>query len=187
VRRVVFAASSSVYGVPTELPCRESMKPQPVSPYGVSKLAAELYLHTLGEHLGVETVALRYFNVFGPGQDPGSHYAAVIPLFITAVLEGRRPTINGSGDISRDFTFVDNVVAANLSASAAPGVSGRTMNVACGDRISLLSLLETICSAAGTVVEPLLGPPRAGDIQHSMADVSLARTLNDYDVRVGVS
>ena len=111
VRRVVFAASSSVYGVPVELPCREAMKPSPASPYGVSKLAGEYYLHTLGGHLGVETVALRYFNVFGPGQDPESHYAAVIPLFITAVLEGRRPTVNGDGSVTRDFTYVDNVVS----------------------------------------------------------------------------
>jgi nucleoside-diphosphate-sugar epimerase len=184
VGRVVFAASSSVYGVPAELPCRESMKPEPVSPYGASKLAAELYLHTLGAHVGVETVALRYFNVFGPGQDPTSDYAAVIPLFITAVLDGRRPTIHGDGGITRDFTYVDNVVTANLLAAAAPDVAGRTMNVACGERISLLGLLDAICSAAGTVVDPVLGPPRAGDIQHSMADVSLARSLLGYDVQV---
>lgn len=136
VRRIVFAASSSVYGVPEQLPCRETMKPQPESPYGVSKLAAEYYLHTVGRHLRVETVALRYFNVFGPGQDPTSHYSAVIPLFITAALNGRRPTINGDGSITRDFTHVDNVVAANLRAAVASDVSGLTMNIACGDRIA---------------------------------------------------
>lgn len=184
VRRIVFAASSSVYGVPAELPCRESMRPSPESPYGVSKLAAEYDLHIIGQHLGVETVALRYFNVFGPGQDPSSDYAAVIPLFITAVLDGRRPTINGDGRVTRDFTYVDNVVSANLRAAAVPGISGQTMNVACGDRTSLLELLETICTAAGARVEPVFGPPRPGDIEHSMADISLARSLLDYDVEV---
>lgn len=184
VRRTVFAASSSVYGVPAELPCREAMKPEPVSPYGVSKLAAEYNLHALGQHHGVETVALRYFNVFGPGQDPNSDYAAVIPLFITAVLDGRRPTINGDGSVTRDFTFVDNVVIANLLAAVAPDAPGKTMNVACGDRTSLLDLLDAVCAAAGSSVEPVFGPPRAGDIQHSMADVSLARSILGYGVEV---
>ena len=184
VGRVVFAASSSVYGVPVELPCRETMKPSPASPYGVSKLAGEYYLHTLGAHLGVETVALRYFNVFGPGQDPNSDYAAVIPLFITAVLEGRGPTINGDGGITRDFTYVENVVSANLLAATAEDASGQTMNVACGDRTSLLQLLDTICAAAGQSVEPVFGPPRVGDITHSLADVSLARSIIGYEVEV---
>ncbi len=125
VRRVVFAASSSVYGVPVELPCREAMKPSPASPYGISKLAGEYYLHTIGGHVGVETVALRYFNVFGPGQDPDSHYSAVIPLFITAVLDGRRPTVNGDGGVTRDFTYVENVVTANLLAATAAEASGQ--------------------------------------------------------------
>jgi UDP-glucose 4-epimerase len=184
VRRVVFAASSSVYGVPVELPCREEMKPSPASPYGISKLAGEYYLHTLGGHVGVETVALRYFNVFGPGQDPDSHYSAVIPLFITAVLDGRRPTVNGDGGVTRDFTYVENVVTANLLAATATEASGRTMNVACGDRTSLLELLDAICAAAGRSVEPVFGPPRPGDITHSLADVSLARSLLGYRVDV---
>ena len=184
VRRVVFAASSSVYGVPAELPCREAMTPKPESPYGVGKLAAEYYLHTLGRHVGVETVALRYFNVFGPGQDPNSDYAAVIPLFISAVIDGRRPTINGDGDISRDFTYVDNVVAANLSAATATGISGLTANVACGERTSLLDLLGAICDAAGRTVEPEFGPARVGDIKHSLADISLARSRLAYEVSV---
>ena len=184
VRRVVFAASSSVYGVPDELPCRETMKPAPESPYGVSKLAAEYDLHMVGAHVGVETVALRYFNVFGPGQDPTSHYAAVIPLFITAVLEARSPTINGSEEITRDFTYVDNVVSANLLAAAAPEASGATMNVACGDRWSLQHLLDSICVAAGRKVEAIIGPKRPGDILHSQADVSLARSMLGYDVEV---
>lgn len=184
VRRIVFAASSSVYGVPEQLPCHEDMKPSPESPYGVSKLAAEYYLHALGRHLGVETVALRYFNVFGPGQDPTSDYAAVIPLFVTAVIEGRRPTINGDGSITRDFTYVDNVVNANLKAATAPEVSGLTMNVACGERTSLAGLLDAICIAVGSKIEPTFGPARAGDIMHSMADVSLARRAIGYDVDV---
>jgi UDP-glucose 4-epimerase len=184
VRRVVFAASSSVYGVPAELPCREAMTPAPESPYGVGKLAAEYYLHTIGRHVEVETVALRYFNVFGPGQDPNSHYAAVIPLFITAVLDGRRPTVNGDGTVTRDFTYIDNVVVANLQAAAAPGISGQTMNVACGERTSLLDLLDAISSSAGRTVEPVFGPPRPGDIEHSMADITLARSLLGYRVQV---
>ena len=184
VRRVVFAASSSVYGVPVELPCRETMKPSPASPYGVSKLAGEYYLHTLGAHLGVETVALRYFNVFGPGQDPHSDYAAVIPLFITAVLDGRRPIINGDGSVTRDFTFIENVVSANLLAATAADAPGTTMNVACGNRTSLLELLDAICTAAGQSVEPVFGSPRPGDITHSLADVSLARAILGYEVEV---
>jgi nucleoside-diphosphate-sugar epimerase len=156
----------------------------PASPYGVSKLAAEYYLHTLGAHLGVQTVALRYFNVFGPGQDPHSDYAAVIPLFITAVLDERRPTINGDGGITRDFTYVANVVSANMLAAAAKGASGQTMNVACGDRTSLLELLDAICAAAGRSVEPVFGPPRPGDITHSLADISLARSVLGYAVEV---
>jgi nucleoside-diphosphate-sugar epimerase len=184
VRRVVFAASSSVYGVPAELPCREAMTPAPESPYGVSKLASEYYLHTLGRHLDVETVALRYFNVFGPGQDPHSHYAAVIPLFITAVLDGRRPMVNGDGSVTRDFTYVDNVVAANLAAAEATAASGETMNVACGSRTSLLELLAAIYRAAGRSVEPEFGPARLGDIQHSMADITKARELLGYEPSV---
>ena len=183
-RRIIFAASSSVYGVPDELPCRETTKPAPQSPYGISKLAAEYDLHALGAYLGVETVALRYFNVFGPGQDPTSHYAAVIPLFITAVLAGRTPIINGREEITRDFTYIDNVVSANLLAAFAPDASGATMNIACGDRWSLTHLLSVICEAAGRSVEPVFGPRRPGDIQHSHADVSLARSLIGYAVEV---
>jgi UDP-glucose 4-epimerase len=184
IRRVVFAGSSSVYGVPATLPCREDMAPAPESPYGVSKLAAEHDLHVLGRHAGIETVALRYFNVFGPGQDPHSEYSAVIPRFITAVLEGRRPTINGSGEISRDFTYVENVIAGNLLAATAAVPSGFTANVACGDRISLLELLDAVCDAVGGRVEPIFGPPRPGDIVHSQADISRAQAVLGYRVRV---
>jgi UDP-glucose 4-epimerase len=181
VRRVVYAGSSSVYGVPESLPCRETFKPQPESPYGVSKLAAEGYVRTLGKLHGVETVTLRYFNVFGPGQDPNSEYAAVVPKFTTAVLEDRRPTINGTGEVSRDFTYIDNVVSANLLAADGAGASGITCNIACGDRHDLLELLDAICKAAGKPADPIFGPARPGDIVHSLADISLARRELGYE------
>lgn len=184
VRRVVLAGSSSVYGIPVELPCRETFRAEPQSPYGASKLAAEYYLHTLGQIHGIETVVLRYFNVFGPGQDPESEYAAVVPRFVTAVLDGRRPTIHGSGDISRDFTYVDNVVQANLLAARASIVARITCNVACGSRYSLLELLQVICDTVGQQVNPVFGPPRAGDIRHSQADIGVARRELGYEVLV---
>ncbi len=181
VRRVLLAGSSSVYGPAAELPCRETARLAPSSPYGTSKLAAEHYLHTIGQLHGVETAVLRYFNVFGPGQDPASEYSAVIPRFATAVLEGRAPTINGSGEISRDFTYIDNVVEGNLLAASASAPSGITCNVACGTRFTLLELLESIGDAAGRRVEPNFGPARPGDIVHSQADISLARELLGYE------
>jgi len=184
VRRLVFAGSSSVYGVPKELPSRETQRPGPRSPYGASKLAAEHYIHTLGQLHGVETVVLRYFNVFGPGQDPNSEYAAVIPKFATAVIAGRRPTINGTGEISRDFTYIDNVVSANLLAARQVGPAELTCNIACGSRYSLLELLRLICEALGRNVEPIFGPPRAGDVPHSQADIALAREALGYEVVV---
>ncbi len=184
VDRVVYAGSSSVYGIPKSLPCNEEMRPDPESPYGVSKLAAELYLHVLGRQHGISTVALRYFNVFGEGQDPKSEYAAVIPRFITSVLAGRQPTINGDGSVSRDFTHVANVVLANLLAASPAAPSGITCNIACGERRTLLELLGQICTAAGREVTPAFGPPRPGDIKHSMADIASARRSLDYDVVV---
>ncbi len=184
VRRVVFAGSSSAYGVPAELPCRESQLADPRSPYGASKLAAEHYVHSLGRLHGVETVVLRYFNVFGPGQDPASEYAAVVPRFITAVLEGQRPVINGSGEISRDFVYIDDVVAANLLASRASSPSALTCNIASGSRTSLTQLLRAVCVAAGHDVDPVFDPPRPGDIEHSQADISLARRTLGYSVGV---
>jgi len=184
VRRVVYAGSSSVYGVPESLPCRESFRPAPESPYGVSKLAGEQYVRTLGELHGIETVTLRYFNVFGPGQDPQSEYAAVVPRFVTAVLDGRRPTINGTGEVSRDFTYVENVVNANLLAARASSPTGITCNIACGDRHTLLELLEAICTAAGRPADPIFGPPRPGDIVHSQADISVAEQQLGYEATV---
>jgi UDP-glucose 4-epimerase len=184
VRRVVFAGSSSVYGKPEELPCRERQRPAPTSPYGVSKLAAEHYVHTLGELHGIETAVLRYFNVFGPGQDPDSEYAAVIPRFTMAALQRRSPIINGDGGISRDFTYVDNVVEANLLAAQTSIPSGLTCNIACGARYTLLELLDAICEATGHLVQPVFGPPREGDIVHSQADISIARDQLGYSVLV---
>jgi UDP-glucose 4-epimerase len=180
VRRVVFAGSSAVYGEPRQLPLDEDQRPSPASPYGISKLAAEQYTHAVGALRGVETVVLRYFNVYGPAQDPASEYAAVIPRFITAVVRGARPTINGSGAISRDFVFVDDVVAANLLAARPASPSGLTCNIATGDRTTLVALLDAICAAAGRDVDPIQGPPREGDIVDSVADISLARRALGY-------
>jgi UDP-glucose 4-epimerase len=186
VRRVVFAGSSAVYGVPERLPCSEDQRPAPTSPYGVSKLAAELYVHTLGAIHGLETVVLRYFNVYGPGQDPGSEYAAVIPKFITAVTRGEQPTINGSGAISRDFVAIADVVAANLLAASPTSPTGLTCNIATGSETTLLQLLEAIGAAAGRQVAPAYGPPRAGDIPASVGDITAARHHLGYEPRVSL-
>ena len=179
-KRVVYAASSSIYGVTPELPRRETQRPDPRSPYATSKLAGEYHLHVLGSLHGIETVALRYFNVFGPGQDPASEYAAVVPRFVVATLNGERPTINGDGLQSRDFTYIDNVVAANLLAASRPGVSGLTCNVGCGGRFTLLELLDRVQAAAGIVAEPEFQPSRAGDVPHSQADITLATEQLGY-------
>jgi UDP-glucose 4-epimerase len=186
VRRVVFAGSSAVYGTPERLPCSESQRPSPSSPYGVSKLAGEHYVHALGGLHGVESVALRYFNVYGPGQSPTSEYAAVIPRFITAVIGGTRPTFNGPGTISRDFVYVDDVVGANLLAASAASPSQLTCNVATGSGTTLLELLDAICIAAGRDVEPINGPPREGDILESVGDIASARSALGYDPTVSL-
>jgi UDP-glucose 4-epimerase len=184
VRRVVFAGSSSVYGSGPELPRREIQRPDPQSPYATSKLACEGYVHTLGTLHGIETVVLRYFNIFGPGQDPTSEYAAVVPRFVTAALRGDRPQVNGDGQQSRDFTYIDNVVAANLAAATQPGVAGVTFNIGCGGRYTLLELLDAISAAVARPLDPVFGPPRAGDVPHSQADLSLAIERLKYSVLV---
>jgi UDP-glucose 4-epimerase len=186
VRRVVFAGSSAVYGTPRTLPCSEVQRPSPTSPYGVSKLAGELYTHVIGGSSGLETVVLRYFNVYGPGQDPASEYAAVIPAFITTVTADARPTIHGTGDISRDFVYVDDVVAANLSAGLASTPTGLTCNIATGVETTLIQLLGEIAGAAGRTVEPIYGPPREGDIPASVGDITVAREAFGYEVTVSL-
>ncbi|MHB1034696.1 MAG: SDR family oxidoreductase [Pirellulales bacterium] len=185
VRRVVYAGSSSAYGDQPTSSKRESDLPRPISPYAAAKLAGELYCQAFTGTYGFETVALRYFNVFGPRQDPNSPYSAVIPLFITAMLAGRRPTIYGDGLQSRDFTYVANVVRGNLLAADAKGVAGCTLNVAAGGSITLLQLITAINSLLKIDVEPLHIPPRAGDVRESLADISQARRLLGYEPHVG--
>jgi UDP-glucose 4-epimerase len=184
VQRVVYASSSSLYGASTELPKREDMHPLPIAPYAVSKLAAEGYCRAFHQVYGLETVALRYFNVFGPGQDPQSQYAAVIPNFITAALDGGRPTIHGDGEQSRDFTFVDNAVDANLLAASAAGAAGQAFNIACGERTSLNDIVARISVLAGREVEAVHADSRPGDVRHSLADISKAREILGYEPAV---
>ncbi len=185
-QRVVFASSSSIYGAAPGLPKRESMQPLPLSPYAVSKLAAESYCRSFHEVFGLETVALRYFNVFGPRQDPQSQYAAVIPRFIWAYRHGEPPVIFGDGEQSRDFTYVENVVEANVLALFAEGVGGRVYNIACGERVTLNRLASVLRKQVGAEVEPAHGPPRPGDILHSLADIELARHELGYNPSVSL-
>ena len=190
VRRVVFASSSSIYGATQELPKREGMASAPVSPYAVAKLAAENYCRAFSHVYGLETVALRYFNVFGPRQDPSSEYAAVIPRFIEALLAGERPIVYGDGEQSRDFTYINNVVEANILAAEATDVTGETYNVACGDRISLNHLLAELRSLIGSEIEAVHEKARPGDVPHSLADITRAREGLGYspavDLREGL-
>jgi len=187
VRRVVFASSSSVYGNSQELPLRESMSPDPISPYGVAKLAAERYCVSFSRvYESLESVVLRYFNVFGPRQDPTSQYAAVVPLFVTAIAEGRPVTIFDDGEQSRDFTYVDNVVTANLRAADAVGVSGRIFNVSAGAPSTVNELAETVGRLLGKPVEKLYRPPRQGDLRDSWANVDEARGLLGYEPTISL-
>jgi nucleoside-diphosphate-sugar epimerase len=174
VRRVVFASSSSIYGATPGLPKQEDMIPLPISPYAVAKLAGEGYCRSFHAVFGLETVALRYFNVFGPRQDPLSQYAAVIPNFIAALLASEQPVVYGDGEQARDFTFVENVVEGNLLAITAEGVAGKVYNVASGGRLSLNALLEKLRAITGTDVEARHEEARPGEVRESQADVSLA-------------
>lgn len=185
VKRVVFSSSSSVYGENPTLPKREDLATLPISPYAVSKLAAESYTRVFSKVYDLETVSLRYFNVFGPRQRADSPYAAVIPLFMQSALEGRPLPINGDGLQSRDFTYVTNVVRANLLAATVPGVAGRTYNIACGERYSLLDIVDALAEAAGRPLARDHRPPRAGDVRHSQADISASETDLGYRVEVG--
>jgi UDP-N-acetylglucosamine/UDP-N-acetyl-alpha-D-glucosaminouronate 4-epimerase len=186
VRRVVFASSSSVYGSSAELPAQESGPVDPISPYGVAKLAAERYCVSFTRvYETFETVVLRYFNVFGPRQNPFSEYAAAVPKFLTAVAAGEQVTVYGDGGQARDFTYVANVVDANLLAADAPGASGRILNVAAGAPHSVNELLDTIGGLLETAVEKVHTAPRPGDIRDSFADIAAAREVIGWEPRVG--
>ena len=188
VRRVVFSSSTSVYGTSRELPTRESTPPDPISPYGVAKLAAERYCVSFSRvYHSFETVVLRYFNVYGPRQSPFSQYAAVVPLFVTAIDRGEPVTIYGDGEQSRDFTYVDNVVDATIRGAEAEGASGRIFNVAAGAPATVNHVADTIGAILGKPVERRFEPPRAGDIRDSWADISAARGTLGYEPRVDLT
>jgi UDP-glucose 4-epimerase len=184
VRRVIYASSSSVYGSNQTLPKSEDMATLPISPYAVAKLAGEGYCRSFGVVYGLDAVAIRYFNVFGPRQDPRSMYAAVIPNFISALLASESPVIFGNGEQSRDFTYVDNVVDANLLAMDADAVAGRVYNVACGESATLNELVTSLSEIMGTHIKPIYRPPRSGDVKHSLADISRARAELGYQPTV---
>jgi nucleoside-diphosphate-sugar epimerase len=186
VKRVVYAASSSAYGNKNPLPQRESMLPGPLSPYAVQKLVGELYLRSYWEVYGLETVALRYFNIFGPRQAPDSPYSGVMAKFASMMLAGEQPTIHGDGEQSRDFTYIENVVQANLKAAAAPAdkVAGRMFNCACGKPYTLNETYKLMAEIIGYKNPPQYGPPREGDIKHSYADISAARETLGYEPTV---
>lgn len=186
VPRLVYAGSSSVYGESPSLPKGEAMAPAPLSPYAVSKLVGEYYCQVYARLYGLRAVSLRYFNVFGPRQDPDSPYAAVVPLFIEAILAGRRPTIYGDGGQSRDFTFIENVVRANLLALEAPSLSGEVLNVATGTRVSLLEMLSILEKILGRQANPIHAAARPGDVRHSLADIGRAREVLGYAPSVGL-
>lgn len=183
VDTIVVASSSSVYGSTTELPKRESMEPNPESPYALSKYYTEKLALQSSDLYDIDTVALRYFNIFGPKQDPNGAYAAVIPKFVRLLLEGDRPVIYGDGDQSRDFTYIDNAVQANIKA-AEGDVSGEAFNVGCGDRFTVNELVSELNDLLGTEIEPEYDDPRPGDVRHSHADISKAKELLDYDPSV---
>ncbi len=186
VKRLVFAASSSAYGDTEVLPKVEDMAANPLSPYAVNKYAGELYAKIYADLYGLETVCLRYFNIFGPHQDPASEYAAVIPKFILAMLEGKAPVIYGDGEQSRDFTYIDNAVEANLLACKSDKVGqGEVINVACGERFSLNELVAALNEILGIAIDPIYSKPQPGDVKHSLAAIERARALLGYEVKVG--
>jgi nucleoside-diphosphate-sugar epimerase len=185
VRRVVFAASSAAYGDTPTLPKIETMTPAPLSPYAIAKLTGEHLMKVFAELYGIETLSLRYFNVFGPRQDPSSQYAAVIPNFITAAIKRTRPTVYGDGEQTRDFCFIENTVEANLlAASTSKKLSGEVVNIACAERISLNQLLSHISEESGFKLDPIYVPGRAGDVRDSLASIDAARQLIGYAPKV---
>jgi UDP-glucose 4-epimerase len=181
VKRFVYAASSSAYGDTPTLPKVETMTPQPLSPYAVGKLVGEYYCSVFASVYGLQTVSLRYFNVFGPHQDPASQYAAAIPAFVTAILQDRPPTVYGDGEQSRDFTYIDNVVQANLLAARAKDTHGEVVNVACGEAVTVNAIIDTINNLLGKNVRPIYASSRPGDVKHSLADITAARTLLGFE------
>jgi len=191
VRRLVYAASSSAYGDSETLPKHEAMPPRPLSPYALQKWMGEEYCRVFSELYGLDTVSLRYFNVFGPRQDPHSDYAAVIPIFVTRLLGGAPPTIYGDGEQSRDFTYVENVVSANLRACAGERKNGAVVNIACGERYTLNQLVRMLGRLIGGEIEPLYAEPRPGDVRHSMADIRRADEIlgwvPDVDFHTGLA
>jgi UDP-glucose 4-epimerase len=187
VKRVIYASSSSIYGDTPTLPKTETMPAQPMSPYAASKLAGEAYCRAYFLNYGIETVCLRYFNVFGPRQDPSSDYAAVVPKFVTALLGRGKPVIFGDGKQTRDFTYVSNVVDANVAACTAPKAPGATFNIACGSRVAIAGLANMIGDIIGTSREPRMKNPRPGDVRHSLADIAKAEDVLNYRVRVNLA
>lgn len=184
VKRVVLAASSSAYGETPTLPKVETMQPEPISPYGVAKYAGELYAQTFGRIYGLENVCLRYFNIFGPRQDPSSPYSGVLAKFCTAFLEGNSPVVFGDGEQTRDFTYVENAVAANLLACEAPNASGKVFNIGTGERVTLNQTLSHLAKLTGTVLETKYEAAREGDIRDSQADITQAREFLQYEPAV---
>jgi nucleoside-diphosphate-sugar epimerase len=184
VRRFVFAASSSAYGDTPTLPKVETMPPAPISPYGVTKYVGELYAQVFGRVYGLENASVRYFNVFGPRQDPTSQYSGVLSRYMLAVIEGEAPVVFGDGEQSRDFTYVENIVDETLRACEAPGASGKVFNGGTGARITLNEVLRQIEKITGKKLQAKYEPPRTGDILHSQADISLARRVLGYEPRV---
>lgn len=184
VKRVVCASSSSIYGNSESLPKVETMPVNPLSPYALTKYAQERYCQIFSQIYGLETVALRYFNVFGPNQDPTSQYSAVIPKFVKLIMANKEPVIYGDGSQSRDFTFVENNVWANIQACTAPHAAGEVINIACGERYTLIELVQMINEILGKHIEPRFEPDRAGDVKHSLAAIDKAKAVLGYQVRV---
>jgi UDP-glucose 4-epimerase len=183
-RRFVYSASSSAYGDTPVMPKKPDMRPQPLSPYAVSKLAAEHYCTCWSHVYGLQTACLRYFNVFGPRQDPHGAYAAVIPAFVSRMLKGQPPVVYGDGEQSRDFCFIENVVNANMLAAEAPELHGEVVNIACGERTTLNAIVKDINTLLGTNVQPKYEPARAGDVRHSLADLSDAKRVLGYEPKI---
>jgi UDP-glucose 4-epimerase len=184
IKRFVYASSSSAYGDAPTLPKVETMPPQPLSPYAVGKLTGEYYCSVFSSVFALETISLRYFNVFGPHQDPTSQYAAAIPAFVTAILEHKSPTVFGDGQQSRDFTYIDNVVEANLLAARAKKTRGEVINIACGEAITVNAIIGMIDDLLGKNIEPIYAAPRPGDVKHSLADITAAEKLLGFKPQV---